>query len=136
MTSTTRHVSEFVDRPAQVVHDYVADPANLPEWAPGLLGSAVLERVDGGWAFESADGRVLLELVQPNELGVVDHWVTFPSGERFYNPMRVTPDGDGAEVDFAVRRARGVSDADFDRDVAAVAADLASIKRVLEARPL
>jgi hypothetical protein len=135
MTSTSRHLSDHIDRSVQAVYDYVSDPANLPEWAPGLVGSAALEHEGDGWAFESPDGRVVLEFAPRNDYGVLDHWVTLPSGGPYYNPMRVTADGDGAEVVFSVRRLAGTSDADFDRDCGLVAADLASIRRVLEQRP-
>jgi hypothetical protein len=135
MTSTSRQLSEHIERPAQVVYDYVSDPRNLPEWAPGLVGSAAMEREGDGWGFDSPDGRVVLEFAPRNDYGVLDHWVTLPSGGPFYNPMRVTTDGDGTEVTFSVRRPPGTSDADFDRDCGLVAADLASIKRVLEQRP-
>jgi uncharacterized membrane protein len=40
MTSESRHLSEWIDRPADEVYEYASDPANLPQWAPGL-GSSV-----------------------------------------------------------------------------------------------
>jgi hypothetical protein len=73
-------------------------------------------------------------MVEPNPYGVLDHWVTLESGERFYNPMRVVADGDGCELVFTLRRQPGVSEADFDRDAEAVAADLAAVRRLLESR--
>lgn len=68
-----------------------------------------------------------------NAFGVLDHDVTLPSGEVFHNPMRVLRDGDGCEVVFTLRRQSGLSDEEFARDEAAVAADLATLKRLLEA---
>jgi len=76
--------------------------------------------------------RVVVAFVKRNELGVLDHDVTLPSGETVHNPMRVLPDGRGCEVVFTLRRGPRMSDEDFDRDAAAVAADLALLKRVLE----
>jgi hypothetical protein len=104
----------------------------LPEWAPGL-GSAV-ERVGDEWFVETSMGRVGFAFAPRNELGVLDHEVTLPSGEVFYNPMRVVPDGETCEVVFTLRRQRGMSDAEFERDAAAVAADLATLKQLLESR--
>jgi hypothetical protein len=132
MPSESRHISEWIDRPASEVYEYAADPVNLPRWAPGL-GSAV-ENIDGRWFVESPMGRVGLAFVQRNDFGILDHHVTLPSGEVVYNPMRVIPDGDACEVVFTVRRRPGVSDEDFGRDEGAVAADLALLKRVLEDR--
>jgi hypothetical protein len=133
MPSSTRHLGERIARPAAEVYAFVADPANLPRWSSGLGRS--IHQVDGAWFIESPEGRLGFAFVEPNDLGVLDHRVTFPSGDTFYNPMRVVPDDDGSEVSFAVRRFGDISDADFERDVAAVAADLAQLKEVLEAQP-
>jgi len=130
MPSTSRQVTERIDRPATAVYDFVADPANLPRWARGL-GSAA-EQVDGHWFVETGTGRVSVAFAERNAFGVLDHEVTLPTGEIFYNPMRVTPDGDGCEVVFTVRRAPGTSDEDFERDAGLVQADLATLKRLME----
>jgi hypothetical protein len=132
MTSESRHVSVHIDRPAAEVYEYVSDPANIPQWAPGL-GSAV-EKVDGRWFVESPMGRVGLVFAPRNEYGVLDHDVTLPSGQVFYNPMRVTADGSGCEVVFTVRRQPDVTDEEFARDADAVAADLTRLKHVVEGR--
>jgi Polyketide cyclase / dehydrase and lipid transport len=132
MTSESRHISEWIDRRPQEVYDYAADPANLPQWAPGL-GSSV-EKVDGRWYVETSEGRVGFAFVQRNEYGVLDHYVTMPSGEIVYNPMRVIADGISCEVVFTLRRRPGLSDEDFRADTDAVAADLTRLKRVLEER--
>jgi hypothetical protein len=132
VVTESRHLGEWIDRPADLVYEYASDPAHLPEWAPGL-GSAV-EREGDAWFVETAMGRVGFAFVRENDLGVLDHEVTLPSGEVFYNPMRVVPHGRGCEVVFTVRRQPDTSDEDFERDAAAVAADLATLKRILESR--
>jgi hypothetical protein len=131
MPSRSRFISERIDRPAAEVYAYASDPANLPEWAPGL-GSSV-EQVDGRWFVDTSDGRVGLALAPANDYGVLDHEVTLPTGEVVYNPMRVVADGDGSEVVFSLRRQPDMSDQDFDRDTGLVQADLTRLKRVLEA---
>ena len=130
MTSEAKHLSERVSRPAAEVYDYASNPANLPEWAPGL-GSSV-EQVGGRWFADSPMGRVSVAFASRNDYGVLDHDVTLPSSEIIYNPMRVTKDGSGSEVVFTLRRLPGMSDEDFERDAKAVAADLARLKQVLE----
>ncbi|MET7417657.1 SRPBCC family protein [Dactylosporangium sp. NPDC005555] len=127
----TRHVSTNIDRPAADVYAYASNPENLPEWAPGLLRS--VEKVDGQWVADSDMGRILLDWAPDNPFGVMDHHVTVPSGQTFYNPMRVTANGEGSEVVFSVRRQPGMTDEDFDRDCAAVQADLGALRAVLEA---
>jgi len=131
MPSESRHVSELIDRPAAEVYEYASDPANLPNWAPGL-GSSV-ENIDGHWFVETESGRVGVAFAERNKYGVLDHDVTLPSGEVIYNPMRVVPNGDGCEVVFSVRRLPDMSDDDFARDAGLVQADLTRLKHVLEA---
>jgi hypothetical protein len=132
LTSGSRHISERIDRSADEVYAYAVDPANVPEWAPGL-GTAV-ENVDGRWYVQSPMGRIGLAFVERNALGVLDHEVTLPSGDVIYNPMRVIPDGDGCEVVFTLRRQPDVSDEAFEEDAKAVAADLARLKGIMEGR--
>jgi Polyketide cyclase / dehydrase and lipid transport len=131
MPYESRQISESIDRPSAEVYDYAADPAHLPEWAPGL-GSSV-ENVDGRWFVETPAGRAGLAFVERNEFGVLDHEVTLPSGDVIYNPMRVVPNGDGCEVVFSLRRLPDMSSEDFDRDAGLVQADLTRLKQVLEA---
>ena len=132
MATESRHIGEWIGRPADEVYGYASEPANLPRWAPGL-GSSV-EKVDGRWFVETSMGRVGFAFVPRNDLGVLDHDVTLPTGEVAHNPMRVIADGSGCEVVFTLRRRPGMSDAEFDADAGAVAADLARLKQNLEGR--
>ncbi|MFF1692660.1 SRPBCC family protein [Streptomyces sp. NPDC058257] len=76
----SRHLSVHVDRTADEVYAYASDPVNLPAWAHGLGGS--IEKIDGRWvAGSSPMGRVVVTFVPRNDLGVLDHDVTLPSGE-------------------------------------------------------
>jgi Polyketide cyclase / dehydrase and lipid transport len=129
MATDSVHVAERIACPAAAVYAYVVDPRHIPDWAPGL-GDKV-EQVDGDWFVATGMGRVKLVFAAANDLGVLDHEVTLPTGEVFLNPLRVVPYGDGCEITFTVRRMPGVPDADFDRDVAAVTADLARLRRIL-----
>ncbi len=124
------HLGVSVDRPAAEVYAYAADPAHLPVWAAGLGGS--VEQRDGRWFAESPMGEVEVRFAPPNPYGVLDHDVTLPDGTTVTNPMRVLADGERCEVVFTLRRAAGMSDEDFQADAAAVRADLASLKQVLE----
>ncbi|WP_431780611.1 SRPBCC family protein [Streptomyces chumphonensis] len=127
----SRHISVRIGRPAGEVYAYASDPSHLPAWAEGLGGS--IAEVDGRWVAEDAPmGRVEVAFVPHNELGVLDHYVTLPTGEIVYNPLRVLADGAASEVVFTLRRQPGTSDADFQRDADMVAADLARLKALLE----
>ena len=130
MTLESKQIGVVIDRPVNEVYDYVSDPANVPEWAPGL-GTEVVE-VDGRWYVETAVGRAEVVFAPRNDFGVLDHDVTMPSGEVFYNPMRVFANADGSEVVFTLRRSPGMSSEEFERDAGLVTADLARLKQVLE----
>lgn len=132
MSSESRHISAWVDRPVDEVYDYASDPANVPAWAPGLATS--VQEVDGRWVAESGMGRIVIDFTARNDYGVLDHAVTLPSGENVYNPMRVIAHGTGSEVVFTLRRPPGASDEEFERDASLVQADLTTLKKVLEAR--
>ena len=129
----TRHVSVSIRRPWREVYDFAAEPTNLPQWAAGLAHAEVRRDPDGRWVTDSPMGPVTLEFAEPNPFGVLDHDVTLPSGETVANPLRVVPNGDGCDVVFTVHRRPGMSDEDFERDVAAVAADLATLRQLMQA---
>jgi hypothetical protein len=134
MAQETRHLGVTIDRPAGEVYDYAADPANLPSWAGGLAETKV-ERIGGRWIADSPMGRVVVAFAAPNAFGVLDHDVTLPSGQTVYNPLRVIPDGtDRCDVVFTLRWRPGMSDADFAADAAAVLADLARLRTLLQPR--
>ncbi|MFE2055485.1 SRPBCC family protein [Streptomyces sp. NPDC059446] len=126
----TRHLSIRVDRPAGQVYAYASEPSHLPEWAAGL--GASIEEIDGQWIADSPMGRVVVEFAPRNDFGVLDHHVTLPSGETVHNPVRVIADGPGCDVVFTLRRRPGMSAEEFRSDEAAVSADLATLKRIVE----
>ena len=131
MPTESRHLAVSIDRPADEVYAYARDPAHLPAWAAGL--AAGIRRERGEWVAESPMGRVLVRFVPVNEYGVLDHDVVLPDGTSVSNPLRVLADGPGSEVVFTVRRRPGMTEEAWAADVSAVAADLETLKRVLEA---
>lgn len=131
MAASTRHIDVRIDRPMAEVYDFAADPLNLPRWASGLAGATV-ERDGEQWGTDSPMGRVRFAFAPRNELGVLDHDVTLPSGQVVFNPVRVIRDGDGCDVVFTLRQGPDMSDEELERDAATVAADLATLKAVVE----
>ena len=96
------------------------------------LAHRPVEHIDGQWVADSPLGRVVIAFVACNDLGVVDHDVTRPSGETVTNPMRVIANEDGCDVMFTVRRRSGMDDAELAADVEAVTKDLATLRSLLE----
>lgn len=131
MIQESRHVSVVIRADPARVHAYAGDPRNLPVWATGL-GDRI-ELVDGRWVAAAAPmGPVTVTFARPNDWGVLDHDVVLPSGRTVHNPVRVLDHDEGAEIVFTVRRDQGVTDPAFEADVAAVAADLDRLRRVIE----
>lgn len=129
--NASRHLSIHIDRTVDEVYAYASDPANLPAWALGLGGS--IKKIDGQWVAKSSPmGRVVVTFVPRNELGVIDHHVTLPSGQTVYNPVRVISDGKGSEVVFTLRRQPQMSDAEFERDAGMVTGDLNRLRELME----
>ena len=131
MAARTRHIDIRIDRPMAVVYDFAADPLNLPRWASGLAGATV-ERDGERWVTDSPMGRVTFAFAPRNELGVLDHDVTLPSGQVVHNPVRAIRDGDRCDVVFTLRQGPDMSDEELERDAAIVATDLATLKSVVE----
>lgn len=129
----SRHVSIWIDVAPEVVYEFAADPQTWPQWAAGLAAGGLRQGADG-WTADSPMGTVTVEFAPSNTFGVLDHVVLLPSGEQVYNPFRVVPAGvdeAACEVVFSVRRRPGMSDDEFAADAAAVAADLATLKRLV-----
>src|SRR4051794_11751942 len=108
----SRHISVVIRRPADEVYAYAANTANLPQWAAGV--GAAVELVEGQWFADSPMGRIVIGFSGPNPFGILDHDITLESGVVFYNPMRVMPYDDDAEVVFTLRRRSDMSEADFE----------------------
>jgi hypothetical protein len=119
--TTSRHISVWIDASPDAVYALASNRAELPRWAAGLADPSLSDAV--------------VDFAPPNEFGVLDHVVRLPSGAAVYNPMRVIPAGPGntgCEVVFSLRRQPGVTDAEFEADAAAVAADLATLRGLVE----
>jgi hypothetical protein len=117
----SRHVSVWIDAPPEAVYAFVSDPRHLHRWAAGLADPTL--------------ATATVEFAPVNAFGVLDHVVTLPTGESTYNPMRVLGSGTGesrCEVVFTLRRRDDTSDAEFEADAAAVAADLATLRDLLQ----
>lgn len=128
----SRHVSVVIRRSPAEVYGLAADPARLPDWASGLaVGDAT---IDGDQlTVDSPMGRVRVRFVPHNDLGVLDHEVTLPDGSVTYNPLRVAPHPDGAEVIFTIRQ-QGSGPEEFERDCETVAADLDRLRGLTEGK--
>lgn len=125
-----RHLGIGIQRSPADVYRYASDPEQLPTWASGLARS--VRNVDGVWIADAPMGRISIAFAPKNDLGVLDHDVTLPTGAVVHNAMRVLPSGAASEVVFSLFQLPGVSDDEFERDARTVMRDLEALKRALE----
>ena len=126
----THTLSVTIAAPPARVYAFASNPQNLPRWVPSFFES--VERVNGKWVAQSPLGRVAVEFVHDNDLGVLDHTVTLPSGARLTNPMRVISNGDGSEILFTLIQHEDMTDQQFQEDAELVLSDLHTLQRLLE----
>lgn len=124
------HLSCVIHASPDLVYEVVADPNQLSRWAEGLARAAV-SRDGEDLIVVSPMGEVRVRFVPRNDYGVADHDVTLPSGTRVNNPLRVLAHPQGSEVLFSVRQIE-LTDDEFERDCAMVAADLERLKDLIE----
>jgi len=103
-----------IERNAFDVYNFVLDAKNLPKWASGI------------------DAGAKVRFVERNKYGVLDHYVSIRARPEVYVPMRVFPNGEGAEVLVTVFRQPGMSEQKFAEDTQWVRRDLEALKELLE----
>lgn len=81
---------------------------------------------------ETPQGKVKARITGKNESGILDHYITSPSGEEVLVPMRILPNGDGSEIIFTVFKQPWMTDESFAKDIGLVEQDLKSLKAVME----
>ena len=112
------------------VYAFASNPLNLPKWAKGLCTS--IEKVGGTWIGQGALGKVKIEFAETNHLGILDHMVTLPSGQRVMVPIRVHARGTGSDVVFTLNPMPGMTEEQIAADAGMVMMDLAALKKAVE----
>jgi hypothetical protein len=131
VAAESRNLSVSIERNADAVYAFLSLPENFAKWASGL-GS--LHRADGQWIAETPGGPMSVRFSEPNALGVLDHWVSPPSGVQIYIPLRVVKNGGGCELIFTLFRQPDMDQARFEADARWVMRDLKAAKQLLEAK--
>jgi hypothetical protein len=115
--------------PPDAVLGVIADGARLPDWAPAFAASVEHE---GGerWLVANGDLRFPVHLRTDAAAGTVD--LVRPGDTRRGAFLRVTPNGDGAELAFTLLLGDPAFDdpAVVDAQMATVEAELAMIARL------
>jgi len=128
--SQTRHLSVCVGQDARKACAFLSRPENFPQWASGLAES--LQKIGGEWVAQTAEGPAKVRFSEPNDLGVLDHWVALQSGVEIYVPLRIIANGSGCELVLTIFRRPGATDEQFAADADWVMRDLQAAKKLLE----
>lgn len=120
-----------IDRDWRDVYAFASRPEYMPAWASGLA-SGLRRDVDDWIADGGPVGEVRVRFAPSNPFGVIDHTVTMATGQVVENALRVTPNGDGAEVAFTLLKRPDMDEAAFEADAAHVLKDLKALKALLE----
>ena len=126
-TLKSKQISVSISCDSKKVYKFASNPKNLPKWASGLGKS--IKKVKGNWIADSPMGKIKIKFAEKNKFGILDHDVTLPSGEKFYNPMRVFPNDKGSEVVFTLYKNPNMS---FEDDAKLIEKDLKKLKALLE----
>lgn len=126
----TRLIHVSIGRDWREVYDFARKPENFSQWAAGLGSS--LRQKDGVWVADTPQGQVQVRFSAANEFGILDHYVTLPTGQEIYIPIRVIANDNGAEVIFTLYRLPEMDDAAFERDAQLVQKDLNTLKELLQ----
>lgn len=126
-----KQISISINCSPAMVYNFASNPENLPQWAAGLSGAAIVKSGDF-WICNSPMGQVKVKFAANNLFGVMDHDVIFSSGEVNHNPFRVAANGKASEVIFTLYRLPGMSDEDFMSDANLILNDLKKLKSILE----
>lgn len=110
------------------VFDLVADPARLPEWAPGAARTA---RQDGDhWILENEQGEVRIAVRSSRELGTVD--LLSAEDERQGVFTRVLPNEEGSEYQFTMLFPAEVPEQAVAEQMSIVESELKTVRALCE----
>jgi len=132
MTAEAKTLSVSINCSAEATYAFISDPGNFSQWAAGLGVDLQRTADENTWQVTTPEGPAQVRFAEKNRLGVVDHFVSLPTGQEVYVPLRVLANNEGSEVLLTVFRLPGMTDEQFKRDTDAVQKDLATLKRVLE----
>ena len=134
----TETVRVSIAAPVGAVAADLADVTTHPEWATEFFaGSTRASDVDGEVRVDvpMMGGEVRMRAEATPELGVIDLYLA-PAGAPYGPPIpiRVVPNGDGADVLFTLSRFPGTPDEAWAQGLASMTKELGNLKARFETR--
>jgi hypothetical protein len=136
-TLQTEVVKVTIDRPFDEVARYVGDPSSAHEWATEFFAGPL--KATKGDEFVATvpmmGGEVRYRQDADLDKGVIDIYLA-PRGGNFGPPLpvRVLPNGGGADVLYTLAQFPGTSDQAWQAGLQSMARELENLKQLLESR--
>ena len=133
MKSNTQSVT--IDRPAESVFRFVAEPRNRPRWA-STFAPKIEPAGDDQWVVPSPAGEVYIRFDADEERYTVDFHmkpVVPTPGIEGLAASRVVPNGAGAEYVFTMFQFAGMAEEVWHGQLEELPRELARLKRAIEA---
>jgi hypothetical protein len=127
----TRTVS--IAAPPEVVFDVVADPRNLPRWAPRFATSVRPGEHHGQWLIDNGGDEFPVRIRVSREHGTVD--LLDPADLRRGAFTRVVPNARGSEYCFTLFFPEDTPPAVIDEQMRTVEHELATVRELSELAP-
>jgi hypothetical protein len=128
LRADTRTIS--IAAPPATVLDVVADPTNLPRWAPAFARAV---RPDGDdWIVDTGEGELRIQVRVSRELGTVD--LLRPGQPETGAFTRTVRNGDGSEFAFTLFFPPGTPDEAVARQAEVVEEELRTVRVLAELR--
>ncbi|GAB3822820.1 SRPBCC family protein [Kribbella italica] len=125
-TNTALSRSIAIDATPAKVFAFVADPHNLPLWAPGAVQS--VEPSGDAWIFHNGADARRVTVRTSEEHGTVD--LLFGEGPGVFT--RVIPNGTGAEYQFTLFFPEGSPQDALDAQSTVIAEELTTVRTLCE----
>ncbi|MDB5539568.1 MAG: hypothetical protein JWQ89_1295 [Devosia sp.] len=130
----SQSVSVLIEQSFDQVYGFLVDPLNFPSWGP--VADVDIQYIGGlDWLVDQRRHTVI-RFTEPNIYGVLD-FSTFQEGGPLQapTPVRVTANGDAAELTALWRQKPGVSDVHFASEIVLIEHYFDKLKILLEADP-
>jgi hypothetical protein len=88
------------------------------------------------WIVDTPQGQTKINIAKRNDFGILDQFVTLPSGIEIFVPMRVVKNDDGSEIMLTVFQTLDMSEKKYIEDTRLVEKDLENLKNLLEAEQI
>jgi uncharacterized protein YndB with AHSA1/START domain len=112
----------------QAVFAFVADPHNLPRWAPNF--ASAVRPVDEDWLVRQGEDEARITVRVSRDHGTVDLLAAADHGRGAFT--RVVPNGAGSEYVFTLFFADGADEAAIARQMAVVEEELETVRALCE----